>query len=330
MALVDVIDSITPQWAKERPWWWNLWRVGAVTVDGILEALNQGRRAGMPNAVEVPGIPGYGGFEDVGSLYLLAPDLGVIPGLIESPPMLAYRLRHAHDPAAGGWEAPPILGMFEQLAGVLSGPGVAPPLMRMIFIDNSSWWTRSPDGTITLHTLSGTGYVWHTDGTTAANPVASHIVDWDSTTQPPPPDQGFVGRWVLVIYRPVCTPYGTSGPMTYNDGALYGHLWNSLTQTAPTDPWPDLCTYGTNSPSKLVDVVRGVVKQREAAGYRCIWIIIASDPTSFAPDGTSSAPPAGSTYPDGTWGWDSKFDNATNRRIPSRNSTAEYWRMPDE
>lgn len=327
MALVDIIDSVTPGWAKTRPHWWGAFRLGAALVDGILAALFQGRRASMPNAIDVPGIPGYGGFESVESLYKIAPDLGVIPGLTESPPDLAYRLRHAHDPAAGGWEAPPILGMFEQLAGVL---GPTPPLMRAIYLDSSDWWTRYQDGHYELIRANGTGYTYNLDGTTSANTTHAQAVDWDSQTLPAPPDKGYVGRWILILYMPVNTPYGTTGPYTFNSGAVFGHLWNDLHNVEPADPWPDVATFGTNSPAKLVDLVLGVVKQREAAGFRCVWVVIATDPASFNPDGSSTLPAGalGSAYPNGTWGWDGRLSGG--QWVTARNSTAIYWRMPDD
>lgn len=330
MALVDIIDSVTPGWAKDRPWWWNLFRMGAGLVDGLLEGVYQGIRAGFPNQIDGPGVVDWGGFTDMGVLAKIARDRGVIQGLTERPDALAFRLRHYQDPAAGGWPAPPILGMFEQLAGVLSGPGAPAPLMRMIFLDNSNWWTREQDGTIRLDRPGADGFVYNLDGTTTRSSVFAKSVSWDNATDPPPPDQGFVGRWVLVIYRPVNAPFGTDDDKTFNDPGICGDLWNAPTTPEPSDPWPDAGTIGTNAPAKLVDVVRGVVKQREAVGFRCIWIIIAGDPASFNPDGSSAAPAYGSAYPDGSWGWDTKYDAGTNTRVISRNPNAEYWRMPDE
>jgi hypothetical protein len=327
VALVDIIDSLAPGWAKDRPHWWGAFRLAAVLIDGIVEVGFQGMRASMPNAIDLPGVPGYGGFEDVKSLDMIGRDLGIIRGLTESPPDYAYRLRHAHDPAAGGWEAPPILGMFEQLAGAL-GPN--PPLMRIISLGGSVWWTREQDGTIRYQVPSGVGFNYNTDGTKTANTTLAQIVDWDSASNPAPPDQGFVGRWVLVLYIPVDSPYGTVYPyFTYNAGAVYGCRWDAIqTPALAGDSDPDACTYGTNSPAKLVAVVQGVIAQRRAVGFECIYTIIASDPASFNPDGSSPTPPEGSTYPDGTWGWSSRPDPGTGTRIPSRNSTAEYWKTP--
>ena len=81
MALVDIVDPLTPHWTKVRPWWWNVFRLGAVLVDSLIEGIYQGRRAGMPDAIDLPGVPGYGGFEDVGSLDYIGNDRGVLRGL---------------------------------------------------------------------------------------------------------------------------------------------------------------------------------------------------------------------------------------------------------
>ncbi len=57
MALVDYVDRLVPPWAKgtATAHWWNLFRLVAVMCDGILEGVYQGRLAGLPNAVDLPG-----------------------------------------------------------------------------------------------------------------------------------------------------------------------------------------------------------------------------------------------------------------------------------
>lgn len=325
MALVDIIDGITPGWAKDnRPWWYSMYRLSAVLVDALIWGVYQGRYAGMPNAIQIPGIPGYGGFEDVKSLEYIGHDEGVFQGLTESPPDYAFRLRNSQSADAGGWQAPQMIQLFEQLAGAL-GPTL--PLMRAVFLDSSDWWTRKQDGTYLLQRPFGDGLSFNTDGTVTHDGTAAKVITWDSLTSPPTPTQGFAGRWILILYMPVDPPYGTSGAYTFNSGAIFGHVWNSITTIGP-EPNPDGATFGTNSPVKLVSLVQSIVRQRQVAGFECERVIFASDPTSFNPDGSSGTPAAGTAYPDGHWGWESKFDSGTNSRIPARNSTAEYWLVP--
>lgn len=328
MALADFIDSgnRTPGWVKQRAWWWTMFRLGAVLLDGLIEGVYQGRRAGMPDAIDVPGVPGLGGFEDGKSLDYIGHDRGVLHGLTESLAAYAYRLRHWKDPAAGGWGAPGIFGMLEQLAGVLAGNGQLAPLMRIVATDGS-WWTRYPSGVYELARVNGEGFTYNADGTTTPLATAAHAWDWDSATVPATLDQGFVGRWWLILYMPINTPYGTAFADTFQDGDVFGHQWNSHTALGQEpDPWA--ATWGSNAPSALVALVFGVITQRQVVGFQCSHVIYASDPASFAPDGSSAAPALGTTYPDGHWGWSSKYDSGTNTRIIARNSSAVYWRLP--
>ena len=72
--LLDVLDSLTPSWAKKpaRRHWWSLFGLCAVFLDGLLDGVWEGRIAGMPLAVDVPGVPGYGGADDVAALAMIA------------------------------------------------------------------------------------------------------------------------------------------------------------------------------------------------------------------------------------------------------------------
>lgn len=328
MALVDIVDPLTPHWTKVRPWWWNVFRLGAVLVDSLIEGIYQGRRAGMPDAIDLPGVPGYGGFEDVGSLDYIGNDRGVLRGLTEAPPAYAYRLRQSQNPAAGGWPAPTLFGLLEQLAGIL---GPTPPMMRVVNAAGD-WWTRHPSGVYELARVSGLGVTYNLNGTTSsATPsFAAQAWNWDSSTVPPPVDVGFAGRWWLILYLPINAPFGTTfAPDTFSSGAVFGHQWSSDTTTGQ-EPDPLAATFGTNAPSVLVSKVFDVIGQRQCAGLQCSHVIVASDPTSFAPDGSSSAPAYGSAYPDGTWGWATRYDSASHARIMARNPTAEYWRFPSD
>lgn len=315
MALVDFIDSITPPWAKKRAHWWGMFRLLSLLVDVFVEGIWQGRKAGMPNAVDLPGVEAYGGFEDVRSLDYLGEDAVVAHGLTEPPPDYAYRIRHAQDPE-GGWLAGGlVMGVLEQLAGVL---GPTPPLMRIFQLSGGDWWTRLQDGTYLFQRADGSGKRYNTDGTVEPDTTTTVVVDWDSTTDPPPADQGAPGRWGLIMYAPINTPYGTVDDGTFNAPGTVGDFWNDPTTQTP-DLWPWAGTVGTNAPIVLVELVRTVIDQRAMVGFLCSYIIIAFDPDSFAPDGSSGV------YPDGSWGHHSKYDAGTNKRIPARLDTAEYW-----
>lgn len=330
MSLADLVDALVPGWAKSKyPWWWPVYRlVAGVVVDGFMEGINQGRRAGMPNAIDLPGVPDYGGFEDVASLDHISHDLGVFRGLTESPPAFALRLRNSQSAnLTGGYTAPAILQVFEQLAGAL---GPTPPLMRIVN-GAGDWWTRFQDGHYELAKVDGSGLTWNLDGTITANGIVVVAWNWDGLTAPPPVDAGFLGRWWLILYEPLNTPYGTLGPYTFNDGAVFGHVWNSVTTTGP-EPSPWAATFGTNAPAALVTIIFNVILQRQCSGFMCNHVLIALDPNSFKPDGTSTLPAGalGTAYPDGHWGWGTKYDSSTHSRIISRNSTAIYWRMPSD
>lgn len=77
-------------------------------------------------------------------------------------------------------------------------------------------------------------------------------------------------------------------------------------------------TLGTTATPAQVSSIREIVRQFKGAGRTVVNIIIALDPTSFAP---TSAP--GAPMPDGTWGSDGKYVGGT--KVPARLLTARYW-----
>ena len=332
MALSDIVDAITPPWAKKRPWTWALFRWMAVSLDAFTEVVFQGFKAGLPNAVDVPGCPAWGGFEsNVETLAMIARDENVLQGLMENPLDLAYRLRHAQDADQGGYPAGGVRQMLAQLAGIL---GPTPPLMRIVN-GHGDWWTRFQDGHLEYMTVTGLGVTYFLDGSTMPCLIPAQPWDWDSATVPAPPDQNYAGRWWLILYAPLNTPYGTLIlPWTCNSGMVCGCNWNAIQTGNPSYPgavYPWGATCGTNSPSALVSLVTFLVSQRQSCGFNNNQIIIAGDPLSFAPDG-SSVIQAGDTvsrsaYPDGTWGQDTIW-LSSNEQVPSRLASAVYWLGP--
>jgi hypothetical protein len=326
--LVHFVDRLTPPWAKGGSvgHWLNLFRLVALAVDMMIEGVWQGRKAGLPNAIDVPGVPGYGGYESVKALTkYLAPDAGVYQGLTELPPALAQRVRHAQDGVSGWPAAGLITGLMEQLAGVL---GPTPPLMRIVN-RNGDWWTRNQDGSYDLVRMSGAGIHYDPTGVASANGTVGAAWPWDTSTVPPAPGQGLAGEWWLIVYEPLNTPYGTSGPYTFNSGAVLGHVWNDLQSYPAISPNPWAATWGTNSPACLVSLIFAVIAARSTVGLHCNHVIVCTDASQFAPDGSSTLPAGalGSAYPDGTWGWDTATAQDGTMTI-TRNSTAIYWRFP--
>jgi len=334
MALVDFVDSLAPPWAKALTTtaWWNLFRLGAVLVDGILEGVHQGRLAGMPNQVQIPGVPGLGGFEDTRSLDLLGQDLQVVRGLTQTPADYALMLRKAQDPGKLGWGAGGlVVGVLEQLAAVL-GPN--PPLMRIVN-RAGDWWSRHQDGSFTFQRTTGAGLNFTADLDplkATPNATVAHGWDWDSVANPPAPPGA--GDWWLIVYTPVDPPYGVTTDGTGFDMGTGGDLWNDPSprpldtsgDAAPTQ-WQG--TGGSNAPYALVEIVRRVIGQRQTVGFMCQDIIVAFDPASFNPDGSSVVTDGSrSPYPDGTWVWNTVFDPATHTVSLTRLQTAIYWRGP--
>jgi hypothetical protein len=126
---------------------------------------------------------------------------------------------------------------------------------------------------------------------------------------------------------PLDSPYGTVTDLTFGDQGICGDLWDDPTTVGSSlGPWNGTC--GSNAPYALVNLVLGAITQRQAVGCMCSHAIIAFDPNSFKPDGTSSAPSRGTAYPDGNWGQHTKYDASTHSRITARNGTAIYWLVP--
>jgi hypothetical protein len=320
MALTDFVDRGVPSWAKgsNTAHWWGMFRLGAVLIDCLIEGVYQGRKAGLCNAVDLPGIPAYGGFEDTRSLDYIGEDLGVLHGLTEAPPDYAYRCRHAFDAVQGWGAAGLVTGVLEQLAGVL-GPN--PPLMRLVN-RAGDWWTRNQDGTYLLQRVDGTGRLYNADGTTTPDATMAQPWNWDLyNTNPKPGNWQDPGDWYLILYAPLDTPYGTQTDLTFDDPGIVGDLWDDPTTQGP-DPGPWAGTVGTNTPICLVELIRSVVAQRSTVGFQCTWIVIANDSNSFKPDGSSTGT---NPYPDGWWGYHTRFDAGTNTMVIARNPTAEYW-----
>lgn len=154
----------------------------------------------------------------------------------------------------------------------------APCVVRIVD-RRGNWWTIEADGSYTSNVDTG---LWNWDGGSLAN--------W--------------ARFWLIIY-PVggTTPWAPSG--NWGDATLWGDgKWGHSDRTI-----------GTTATVDQVAAVRQIVRDWSPRHAVCEWIIIAFDPASFSP--------SGSTDPAGTWG---TWSNHTGG--PVRLSSARYWKGP--
>jgi hypothetical protein len=299
--LTSYVEQVLPGWMRKpsREHWVALMVLLAAGLDALVDGANDGRSADMPGQNDQPGGDGMNAFSSTDALPFMGRDRRIVGGLVEHPADYAERLRKWLD----SWRrAATPFGVLEQLAGVL-GPN--PPRLRLVN-PYGSWWTREPDGTFRLQTHLGNGFVLNPDGTTAPDTTIASPWDWDSLSNPPPPDQGDMGRGWIIIYAPCNLPYLKSIEGQWGDGkSKYGD--------------PDK-VIGTSATSPHVELVRGLINEWRTAGIRLSHIIVAYDPTSFDP--SFAAGHAG--MPDGHWGNHGKI--VAGVRVRARNPTARYTR----
>ena len=327
MSILDRLGALVPGWMLDvaRQHYTQLMAGPGLMLDAMTEVVIEGRLAAMPGQKIGPGIIEAGGFDSFDALPLIARDRLVCQGLTETPFQLAARLRTYED----DWtHAGTAFGLLDELARAL---GPSPPLMRIV-TSGGAWYTREQDGTYLYQTVAGTGFSLDAQGNATHDTTVAHAWYWDGITLPAPPDKSDFSRAWLILYPPVSVPYLTTTDGTAMDPGRAGDLWNDPTadvevigQPSIVNPWAGTC--GSNAPLCLVELIRSVIQQRGCAGFRMAWIVVAFDATQFAPDGSSTLPGgvAGTAYPDGLWGWHTKYDSGTNSQIVARNATAEYW-----
>lgn len=317
MALfVDLIKLVSAAWANRAPrLHWGTWLdVQALLHDAFAEAVEETRLAGMPGQVDDDIAPNLGDFHSVDALWLIGRDRRIQRGLAETSAAYALRLRRWLD----SWSASgTVLGVLDALAGAVDAPGQTPPMIR-IFNLHGDWWTRESDGTIVYQNSTGTGWRYsRADGTLTPDTTAAVVADWDSATDPPPGDQGDPTRFYAVIYTPAASPYLTATDGVFGDPGVIDDGYNDFTHGTYSGS-PDAGTVGTNAPHQLLERLRGAVESQRAAGFKCAYFILAFDPSSFNPDGSSTY------YPGGTWGHHTTYSSFLKRRLIARDPTAEY------
>jgi len=319
-AFADIIAKVFPGWAQRAPRsHWGQWlELLALHFDAQIEIVNEARLAEMPGQVDSTIAPNLGGFISVDALQVIGRDRRRPRGLANSTPQYAQNLRTWLDDFR---RCATPFGLLDELARILRAPGQDDPLLRCV-TGRGAWYTRHPDGTWRYNSTDGDGWYLEPDGTSGADATVAHQWNWDSTSKPVPADQNDNTRVWIIIYPPAASPYLTQDDDTFADPGVYGDGWDD--PNGGYENSPDAGTFGTNAPYQLVEMVRGTVLEWRAGGFRCPWIIIAFDPDSFRPNGTSTG--SQTAYPDGNWAWHTKYDAGTNTQIPARLTTAEYWK----
>jgi hypothetical protein len=307
VALTEYIEDKLPGWMRKTPFAHFTafaFTVSAV-IDAVIEGVYDGRLGAMPGQVDIPGIPGTGGFESTDALPYIGRDRRIVRGFTESVANYAERLRKFRT----SWRSAGTgYGILLQLQGILQ-PN--PPKLRLVS-EAGIWYTLDPDGTFTIHTGGANGTIYHTDGTVEPEITIAHPWDWDSNTFPAPPDKNDQFRLWIIIYVP------TNPPLEGNEG-----VWGDFS-TRYGDAGKVIGTTGTVAHTELL---RGLANDWKAAGITISHFILAFDPDSFDPELVSPAP----GMPDGYWGQHGRRrvtnipDNKSSW-IRSRNPTARYVR----
>ena len=150
---------------------------------------------------------------------------------------------------------------------------------------------------------SGTWYTLNSDDTVEIHQTwPTQNFDWDGQ------NATLYTRCWLIIYPP--SSLWVPGP-TIGDPSLWGGAVGTTGYTI-----------GSTATPEQVASIRAILAENRCGGDRFEKIIIAFDPNSFDPTGAPGAP-----LPDGTWAECVKLSGGN--YVPSRISTAIYWRGPD-
>lgn len=122
--------------------------------------------------------------------------------------------------------------------------------------------------------------------------------------------------------------------------AQWARFWVIIYPTAAGEPWAPMSpnigdpgpwednigtpgyTVGTTATPEQVASVRAIIREWKPAGTTCEWIIIAFDDGSFDPSVEDQPSPNPGLW--GNWG----YVDPSGNYVPSRLSTARYWKGP--
>ena len=334
MALLENTTAIVPRWmiTAPRQAFVKLMSGPAALLDVMGEATYQARMASLPGQVKLGNVPALAGFDSVDALTAIARDRLVTPAQViglpwvtEKPWQLAARLRRWRDDWINNVGA---FGLLDQIAFAMV-PTV--PTLRLVQSANgiTSWYTRQTDGTKRLQRSDGNGWALTSDGVLTADTTAAQPWNWDASSLPAPPDQNDQSRAWIIAYAPFATPYLTATDGTFQDLGVCDDAWNDPTAQVHGQPTAGVC--GSNAPVGFVSLVQNIATQRRTAGAKTPYLIVAFDPASFNPDGSSSAGSSLSAYPEGHWGWDTTpgTSGGSATRVVARLQTAVYWQLSD-
>lgn len=306
--LSSYIERVLPGWMRRRAMahWSLLALTTAALFDALVEAVDDGTRADMPGQ-EDDG-PGMFAFQSTDAQPYIARDRRMfLPLSPITAATVAANAAHLRDWYSVHRRSATGPGMLNEVAAILS-PN--PPRLRLVN-PNGTWWTREPDGTLTLQNHQADGFSISPAGVVTTDFTFSPPWDWDSVSIPAPPDQNDAGRCWLIIYAPCNLPFlkGTEGK--WGDGkSKFGDVDGVM---------------GTLATSPHVELRRAVANEFRSAGVKLSHIIIAYDAASFDP--AFAAGHAG--MPDGHWGNHSKLNTifgGRRVRVLARNQTARYGR----
>ncbi len=294
MALIDKLDKMLPGWALERSHWLALGGTLAAVFDALVDGVQDGVLRALPGQID--NLPFLGGFAGTDGLPLIGRDRRIPRGLMETAGVYAAALR---DWILIHRRAGLAFGFLSQVRRVLG-----PTFPRVRLVSSSGvWHTIEADGTMKMHTPTGTGFQISALGVSTPLTAPAHPWDWDGSSD--------LFRCWLIVYAPV------DGLVPANEGT-----WGDGESRWGGEGEPGGGLIGVDSQLAVIEQIRGLINEFGADGVTVPWIIVAFDADSFNPETPGPYPAAG--MPDGTWGRAGRLVGGVYTR--TRLSTARYAR----
>lgn len=314
----ETLRSYLPGWMlrTDRAHWGKLMRATLGVVDRTFTNITLGRLASMPGQI---GEPGWGGFESIEALPLIARDRRILLGKKEPPEAAAARLRYWRQAwKTGGTPG----GLLSALRAVLYPMPAKVRLVRGGLSDYTGgegyWWTLDDTGLrYQASDAEGNheGVFWPEDGSAAeVDTTEAHAWDWDSETWPSSlnPDPSRV--WAI-IYAPCGGVELSNFEGQWNDGlSQYGDK-EALTG--------DAYTIGTTATAPYVAAARAVCAEFKTAGVKVDHILVTFTAELFDPSSAAGT----ENFPDGQWKYHGRIvaSGGGHERVKARSSRARYW-----